>query len=44
MNLKSLFRLAKAVGPVVVPLVSVALPAIKKAVKEEKARTPRRVR
>jgi len=38
MSLKSILRIAKTVAPVVVPLVSVVAPVIKKAVMDEKAR------
>jgi hypothetical protein len=39
MNLKSILRIAKTVAPVVVPIVSIALPVIKQAVRDEKVRT-----
>ncbi len=38
LSLKSIIRIAKTVAPVVVPVVSVALPVIKQAVKDERRR------
>ena len=37
-NLASLIRIAKAVAPVVVPIISVAVPVVKEAIRQEKAR------
>lgn len=41
-NLGSIFRIAKAVAPVVVPIVTVAVPAVKEAIRQEKAKKPDR--